>query len=109
MGHAGADQVVVDSTEDQLADQAHDALARLLRISGQPLMTRVHRWLRSMPQYEVGHLRRVKAIEDDLASFPAVGLAGSAYRGVGVPDCVRQGRDAAVAILERLKGAEHAV
>ncbi len=67
--------------------------ATLLGIDAEPLFHRIYRWWRSNPQYDVGHLERVAAIE---AALPAgVVVTGSAYRGVGIPDCVKQGRDAA--------------
>jgi oxygen-dependent protoporphyrinogen oxidase len=57
-----------------------------------------------MPQYEVGHLGRVRAIDDALARHAGLALAGSAYRGVGIPDCVRGAEEAA----ERLVAAANA-
>jgi protoporphyrinogen/coproporphyrinogen III oxidase len=68
-------------------------------IHSQPVFTRVFRWPRSMPQYEVGHLERVARIEHLRKSTPGIYLIGNAYRGVGVPDCIREGRDAAEKIL----------
>ncbi|HTC95607.1 MAG TPA: protoporphyrinogen oxidase [Terriglobales bacterium] len=68
-------------------------------IHSQPVFTRVFRWPRSMPQYEVGHLERVACIEHLRKNVPGVYLIGNAYRGVGVPDCIREGRDAAEKIL----------
>jgi oxygen-dependent protoporphyrinogen oxidase len=53
-----------------------------------------------MPQYQVGHLARVEAIESCLRAHPGLALAGGAYRGVGIADCVRSGEDAAVRLLE---------
>ena len=53
-----------------------------------------------MPQYAVGHLDRVAAIEGRAAALPGVALAGAAYRGVGIPDCMRSGETAA----DRLEG-----
>jgi oxygen-dependent protoporphyrinogen oxidase len=53
-----------------------------------------------MPQYHVGHLDWVKAVEDALAGYPGLFVAGSSYRGAGIPDCVRQGREAAEAVRE---------
>jgi len=52
-----------------------------------------------MPQYAVGHLERIGAIEARAAVLPAVALTGAAYRGVGVPDCVRGGEGAADRLL----------
>jgi oxygen-dependent protoporphyrinogen oxidase len=55
-----------------------------------------------MPQYEVGHLVRVAEIERVVATIPAFAIAGAAYRGVGIPDCIRSGEDAADAIFAKL-------
>jgi oxygen-dependent protoporphyrinogen oxidase len=55
-----------------------------------------------MPQYEVGHLERVAEIERVVAEIPSFAIAGAAYRGVGIPDCVRSGEDAADAVFAKL-------
>jgi oxygen-dependent protoporphyrinogen oxidase len=73
-------------------------LADLAGIAAEPLFSRVTRWPRAMPQYAVGHLARVEAIEARAAGLPGVALAGAAYRGVGIPDCVRSGEAAADAL-----------
>jgi oxygen-dependent protoporphyrinogen oxidase len=57
-----------------------------------------------MPQYEVGHLDRVAAIETHLETLPGLALAGGAYRGVGIADCVHSGEAAAERLAARLKG-----
>jgi oxygen-dependent protoporphyrinogen oxidase len=57
-----------------------------------------------MPQYEVGHLDRVAAIEARLEALPGLTVAGAAYRGVGIADCVRSGEAAAELLTSRLKG-----
>jgi oxygen-dependent protoporphyrinogen oxidase len=68
-------------------------LKSIFGIAAEPLFHRVFRWQDGYPQYNIGHLERVASAE---AALPAgIFLAGSAYRGVGVPDCIRQGRDAA--------------
>jgi oxygen-dependent protoporphyrinogen oxidase len=78
-----------------------DELATTSAISGPPDDVRVSRWPRSFPQYEPGHLDRVAAVERALAAaVPNVTLAGAALRGVGVPACIRQGRDAARRALD---------
>ena len=58
-----------------------------------------------MPQYGVGHLDRVARIEARAAALPGLSLAGAAYRGVGIPDCVRGGEAAADAVLEAIRTA----
>ncbi len=73
--------------------------AEILGIHSQPAFTRVFRWPHSMPQYEVGHLDRVAHIEVLRGAVLGLYLIGNAYRGVGVPDCIREGRDAVEKIL----------
>jgi len=78
-----------------LVDSAHGCLARLLRINARPLEALVSRYPRAMPQYHVGHLARLERIEVGLLAFPTLALAGNAYRGTGIPDCIASGEDAA--------------
>ena len=66
-----------------------------MQITGQPLWTDVARWPASMPQYHVGHLQRVAEIESRAANLPGLALAGNAYHGVGIPQCIHSGETAA--------------
>ena len=59
----------------------------------------VSRYVKAMPQYQVGHLARVEAIEAAARRLPALALAGGAYRGVGIADCVHSGEEAAERLL----------
>ncbi|MGH9591161.1 MAG: protoporphyrinogen oxidase [Terracidiphilus sp.] len=63
--------------------------------AGEPEHARVSRWRRAMPLYAVGHKQRVEAIAARLAILPRLRLVGNAYDGIGVPDCIRLGRQAA--------------
>jgi oxygen-dependent protoporphyrinogen oxidase len=101
-GALGADLLGRDDAA--LARLAHDDTAALLGIEGGPALARVWRHPRAMPQYEVGHLDRVAAIEARLAPLPGLVVAGGAYRGVGIADCVRSGEAAADALAATLKG-----
>lgn len=74
-------------------------LGALLGIRDEPLLTRIHRYPRAMPQYRVGHLGRVARIEEAAAALPGLHLCGNAYRGVGIPDCVASGEAAAEAVF----------
>jgi oxygen-dependent protoporphyrinogen oxidase len=74
-------------------------LNQLLGVQADPLFVRIARYPRSMPQYLVGHLRLVEEIEKRVAEYPGLALAGSAYRGVGIADCVRIGEAAAETVL----------
>jgi oxygen-dependent protoporphyrinogen oxidase len=80
-----------------------DELAALLGVKTVPLLTRVWRHPNSMPQYHVGHQERIERIETALARFPTLALAGNAYHGVGISDCVRTGEAAADKIVDRLR------
>lgn len=75
-----------------------DELHAILGVDGTPDFVRVMRHHRAMPQYLVGHLERVARIEEATRALPGLALAGSAYRGVGVPDCVRSAELAAEAV-----------
>ena len=72
-------------------------------VRGDPVMTHVARWPAAMPHYTVGHLERVATAFESLAGTPNLVLAGAAYHGVGLPDCIAQGR-AAAAQVQRVLG-----
>ena len=74
-------------------------LGDLLNLKGKPLFASVARWSRSMPQYTIGHLRKVEKIKRLLSKIPALQLATTAIDGVGVPDAVRHGNSAAENLL----------
>ena len=99
----GALQASMTALDDvALAAAVREELAVLLGVSAPPILTRVHRHADAMPQYHLGHLARVAGIEQRLARHAGLVLAGNAYRGVGIPDCVRSGEDAAEAVLAAL-------
>ncbi len=81
--------------ESELIRRVETDLRELLGISEAPLFVELAKWERSMPQYEVGHLDRVNEIETLVAALPGLQLAGNAYRGAGIPDCIRSGQSAA--------------
>lgn len=84
-------------SDDDLREIAVRELAEVMGIDAPPLLWRVDRFDRAMPQYHVGHLDRVAEIESLTARIPGLFLAGAAYGGVGIPDCVRSGERAAAA------------
>ena len=89
--------------ETDLQQRVEKDLHELLGINGRPIFAEVAKWKNSMPQYEVGHLDRVQAIETGLAQLPNLALAGNAYRGAGIPDCIRSGETAAERLINFLK------
>ncbi len=85
-----------------MESNVREELADLLGIRARPLFCRIWRYPRSMPQYRVGHEKSIQRIEAHLAKLPSLGLAGSAYHGVGISDCVRTGEEAAERIVNQL-------
>jgi oxygen-dependent protoporphyrinogen oxidase len=88
-------EAILGSDDGALVAGARDELRQALGVTAEPVLTRVDRWPKAMPQYHVGHLGRVEAIERCAAAIPGLQLAGGAYRGVGIADCVRSGETAA--------------
>jgi protoporphyrinogen/coproporphyrinogen III oxidase len=84
----------MEMDDEALVASVRRDLEELVGIRATPELVRVRRWPRSMPQYAVGHLGRVAEIEARVAGLPGLGVAGAAYRGVGIPDCVRGGEEA---------------
>lgn len=80
---------------DDLETLIEADLRELLNIDGRPLFTEMAKWERSMPQYEVGHLDRMTEIDNEAGKLSGLALAGNAYRGAGIPDCIRSGETAA--------------
>jgi protoporphyrinogen/coproporphyrinogen III oxidase len=90
----------------QLSDDAIVAIVRneleqILGLQAAPLFARVFKWKSAMAQYGVGHLERLDRIERLCQQLPKLALAGNGYHGIGVPDCIRSGQDAAKQILNR--------
>lgn len=83
------------ASEEEIVAIAHRQLSALLGPLPEPSFKIVRRWPRSLPQYAVGHLERMRRLEEKVQSFPGLQLIGNAYYGVGLPDLVRQGREAA--------------
>ena len=91
----GRDPHRLDRNDDELIEIAREALAEVMTISGPPLFSRLYRWSRHSPQYEVGHLERLAAIEGHLARIPGLFVTGSGFRSIGIPDCIADARETA--------------
>jgi oxygen-dependent protoporphyrinogen oxidase len=92
------DEAILSESDDSMVTIAREELRRILGLTAAPLLTMVSRWPRSMAQYTVGHGARVREIKTRAAAIPGLHLAGNAYDGIGIPDCVRTGRQAAADI-----------
>jgi protoporphyrinogen/coproporphyrinogen III oxidase len=94
LGGAHNAELLAESDE-RLEELVRRELFEILRISAVPERVEVHRWPRAMAQYSVGHGERQRRIQERLAMLPGLRLAGNAYDGIGISDCIRLGRQAA--------------
>lgn len=91
---------VEEATEEEMVAIVREEFRRLLGIQAPPKVQRVYRWIRANPQYQVGHLERVRRLQGLLEEhLPGAFLAGSPYEGLGIPDCIAQGREVAQKVL----------
>jgi oxygen-dependent protoporphyrinogen oxidase len=91
------DEGMISLSDEEILRIVRDELRQIVGIHSEPLFARIYRWSKAMAQYTVGHLDRVKKIDGLLP--PGIFLAGNGYRGIGVPDCVRTGKEAAEGAL----------
>ena len=98
-GRAGSAEDALQASDDDLAHTAAREMRELVGATGEPILSRVHRWEGAMPQYEVGHLDKLARIDAALEAFPGLEVAGSGYRGIGLPDCIKQGHEAAERLM----------
>ena len=100
------DEAVLEQPDSDLIEMVRRNLAEILSLTAEPRFARVYRWRRAMAQYTSGHLARIQRIKELLPSTPGLYLAGNAYQGIGVPDCIASGESAAKAALAFAVAAE---
>jgi protoporphyrinogen/coproporphyrinogen III oxidase len=96
---AGGDATLAE-TDNSILSAIRQEVREIAGVRAEPLFSRVYRWPKSMAQYTVGHGERVGELESRMLSLPGLHLAGNAYHGIGVPDCVRMGKQ----VAERIAG-----
>jgi oxygen-dependent protoporphyrinogen oxidase len=101
IGRSGAEEAL-KGPDDYLVRLARDEVADVLGTREAPLFHRVFRWANGMPQYTMGHLERIATIEGRGRQHPGLFMAGNAFRGVGIPDCIESGERAARAAAEHV-------
>jgi protoporphyrinogen/coproporphyrinogen III oxidase len=94
-------------SDEALVGAARTELRGFMNLEAEPVFQLVARWPNSMAQYTVGHEKRVARIEEIVRAIPGLYLAGNAYHGIGVPDCVRMGQEAATRIIAGYAPAGH--
>jgi oxygen-dependent protoporphyrinogen oxidase len=90
--------------EGRIVETTVQALRPILGLEGAPVLVAVHRWNQALPRYAVGHPQRMREIERRLAKHPGLFLTGASYRGLGIPDCIRDGEAAAEAAAAFVSG-----
>ena len=103
LGRAGR-EAAAQLDDDEMAAVVRAELREIMGISAEPEFVQIFRWPRGMPQYRVGHVELVGHIEAAVARVPGIELAGGAYHGIGIGDCLREGAAAAERALEHVRG-----
>jgi oxygen-dependent protoporphyrinogen oxidase len=101
-------EALLAEPDDVLVATVRRELKEILGIEAEPEHTQVSRWRRAMAQYAVGHQARVKRIAERVSALPGLKLAGNAYDGIGISDCIRLGRQAAKELLASQQISEQA-
>ncbi len=94
------DAGVLEESDEAIIAAATAELQEIAGITARPRFARIARWPRAMAQYSVGHAQRIEELEARIAAIPGLHLAGNAYSGIGMPDCIRMGKLAAQRILQ---------
>ena len=94
------DAGILSESDDAIIAAVTGELHQIVGFSAAPSFSRIFRWPRSMAQYTVGHPQRLAEIEARTAAIAGLQLAGNAYTGIGIPDCIRMGKHAAQSIAK---------
>ncbi|NKB24996.1 MAG: protoporphyrinogen oxidase [Kiritimatiellae bacterium] len=93
-------QKLTHMSDEELYNITHTEILAILGLSNKPILHHIDRWENAHPQYTVGHLSRMNELQKSLTSFPGLYLAGSGYKGIGIPDCIHEGIHCANQIFE---------
>jgi protoporphyrinogen/coproporphyrinogen III oxidase len=96
------DQGVLALSDDEIVDTVRHELKEIVGLTAEPRVTRLYRWHKAMAQYGPGHLDRIARIQKAVAEIPNLALAGNAFQGIGVPDCLASGLTAALSLCDQL-------
>jgi protoporphyrinogen/coproporphyrinogen III oxidase len=94
---------LVDLHDEDLVQLVREELKQVLGIEAEPIFTRIFRWHKGNPQYDVNHLQRVERIHAKCKEYPGLYVTGSAYEGIGIPDCIRQGQETARQVFNEIR------
>ncbi|HJP18462.1 MAG TPA: protoporphyrinogen oxidase [Nitrospinota bacterium] len=100
-GPKNEDLVFLDDRE--MEQMIRNELKEIAGIESKPIFTKIYRWEKAMPQYVIGHIDRIKKIEELTAKHPGLYLTGSAFNGIGISDCISTSSKAAEEAISFLK------
>jgi protoporphyrinogen/coproporphyrinogen III oxidase len=103
------DEGILKNSEAEIEALARRELEQIVGIKAQPCFAHIYKWDHAMAQYGMGHCERITRIRQRISEMPGLALAGNAYGGIGVPDCVRSGSEAAAKIFKDLQLAQPAI
>jgi oxygen-dependent protoporphyrinogen oxidase len=103
VGGVGREKIL-ELDDQALVVRVKAELKQICNVTTEPIYTEVNRWMKAMPQYLLGHLERLEETETALSRYGGLVLTGAAYRGVGIPDCIRDGVVAAERVVRYLAG-----
>lgn len=95
------DPAILEESDEAVLAIVREELAAIMGLRQEPLFHRIRRWPASMAQYTLGHPERLRRLDERLKALDGLYLAGNAYQGIGIPDCVRSGKEAAGRVLAR--------
>jgi protoporphyrinogen/coproporphyrinogen III oxidase len=93
------DEEILQSPDAEITATVRREVEEILGVTAEPMFVKIYKWSKAMAQYHLGHKARVERIRKIISSSPGLALAGNAYSGIGVPDCVRSGSEAATKVL----------
>ena len=93
---------ICDLEDSEIIEKVENDLSNILKTKSDPEFTMIERYPNAMPQYNVGHIEKVKKIEEAITKHKGLLIAGNAYKGVGIPDSIHSGEQAAEAILDEI-------
>lgn len=96
-------QELVSLSDEEIMRLVKDEMKDIMDITAQPVKARITRWVKTMPQYSMGHLERIAAIREREEAHAGLFITGASYSGVGIPDCVTAGQAVAKAALEHVR------
>ena len=98
-------EAILQRDDEALVQCVREELASIVGLQATPHYVEVNRWNRAMPQYTLGHLDRLAQLEAALSRFGGLAVTGAGYRGVGLPDCIRDGAETAAKLLRYIQAA----